>query len=165
MKLRSALLAIPVLAGCARDDAAYPSLAARAAEERGFAEPAVVAPPPATADPALDAKLAGASGRLDVIVKGFAADLARAEQASGAAGAGKVGSEGWVAAQTALAALDDGRAQTGAIVTELDGLARERIASTGAPYPALDALRARADADATRQAEAIARVGAKLPAP
>ncbi len=49
MKDASALLAALLLAGCARDDGAFPSLAVRPAESGSFAEPAVTPPTPMAA--------------------------------------------------------------------------------------------------------------------
>lgn len=165
MRTASVLLAAILLAGCARDDAAYPSLAVRPAEGRGFAEPKVAPPAPAVADPALDARLTVLGGRLDAIAKGFDADAARAGRAVAVKGAGTVGSEAWVAAQTALAALDDWRAQAGGVATEIDDAARERAETVGTAYPPLDALRQRAAAETDREAAAIGTLGAKTPTP
>ena len=159
------LIVLLLSAGCTRDDTIYPSLAPRAVEGRGFAEPAVTPPPPVTADPALDARLAAFGGRLDAIVKGFDADAARATRASDVAGARTVGSEAWIAAQTALASLDDWRAQAGGLASEVDAAARDRTATVGTAYPALDALRDRTDAETTRQAAIIAPIAAKVPTP
>lgn len=163
MKIAIALLALSCLPGCASDDASYPSLAPRAAEGRGFAEPAVAPPAPVVADPALDARLATLGGRLNTVVKGFDADAARAERAVAVRGAATPGSEAWVAAQSALAALDDWRAQAGEVATEVDAAARERAETAGTPYPPLDALRQRAEAETERQAAAIATLSARAP--
>jgi hypothetical protein len=163
--IRLSLAVLLLLAACARDASDYPSLATRAGEGRGFAEPAVTPPPLATADPALDAKLAPLTQRLAAIAAGYTADARLAEAAADLTGARTVGSENWIAAQTALAALDDWRAQTGGLATELDELARERIAAAGAPYPALEALRARVSTESERQATGIAAVSARLPTP
>ena len=167
MAMRTPLPLIVLLlsAGCTRDDAIYPSLAPRAVEGRGFGEPAVTPPPPLTADPALDARLMAFGARLDAIVKGFDADAARTTRASGIAGARSVGSEAWIAAQTALAALDDWRAQAGGLASEVDAAARDRAATVGTAYPTLDALRNRTDAEATRQDAVIATIAATLPTP
>ena len=165
--MRTALPLIVLLlsAGCARDDAVFPSLAPRAAEGQGFAEPKVTPPPPVTADPALDAQLSGFGTRLDTISKGFDADAARATRASDTASARTVGSEAWIAAQTALASLDDWRAQAGGLASEVDGAARERAETVGTAYPPLDTLRTRTDAEAARQGAVIARIAATLPTP
>lgn len=165
MKACSALLAILLLAGCARDDAGAPSLAPRAAERIGFDEPTVAAPAPVVADPALDARLREFGGKLDAVMKGFDADAARATRTAAAAGTRTVGSEAWLTAQTALAVLDDWRAQASGLATDLEVLASDRIGTAGQPYPALDALRARASAEAERESAGIAAIGAKLPTP
>ena len=156
-----ALLALP-LAGCATDQTGFPSLAPRPAEKQGFEEP-VVAAPAAVADPALDAKLEDYRRRLEAVAKGYDADAAQATRAAGVAGARTVGSEAWLGAQTALAALDDWRAQASGLTVELEALAGERIEAAGAPYPALEAVRARAAAEGDREAAGIAALSARLP--
>ena len=76
-------IALPlVLAGCAAEQARYPSLLPRAAEKTGFDEPAVAAPAPVAADPALDARLGEIAGKLDAVTRGFDADLAKAQTAA-----------------------------------------------------------------------------------
>lgn len=162
---RAALLLLPLVAGCAADRAGYPSLSPRAAERIGFDEPAMAAPAPVTADPALDARLVQFAGQLDAVAKGYDADAARAGRAAAASGARTTGSDAWLNAQTALAALDDWRAQASGLATDLEVLAGERAGSVGTPYPALDALRERAAAEADRQAAGIAALSAKLPLP
>lgn len=165
MKACLPLVAPLALLACATpDDRGYPSLAPRAAEGQGFAEPVVAPPAPAAADPALDVRLAQASGKLDGISKGFDVDAARTEAAARRAGAQRVGSEAWLGAQAALAGLDDWRAQATGLATELEQAAGERAGEVGTPYPALDALRERAAAEAERQSAAITRIGALLPA-
>lgn len=165
MRLTLLALSVLLLAGCARDEASFPSLAPRAAEGRGFAEPAVPPQPTPVPDPALDARLASWGSRLEAIATGFDRDAARASDAAAAAGARSVGSEAWLTAQSALALLDDWRAQASGLVAELDETAREREAGGGTPYPALEALRTRADGEATRMAETIGSIAARLPAP
>lgn len=156
--------ALLLLAGCARDETTYPSLAPRAVEKLGFAEPE--APPPAAVapDPALDRTIAAKESALAAIVRGFDGDAARAERMAAAAKGRAVGSDAWLEAQTALAALDDWRAQATALVTDLDTLAADRAATLAPDYPALAGLRTRAQAEAARQSAAIARLTASLPA-
>lgn len=161
----SPVLLLVLLAGCARDDTAYPSLAPRAAEKLGFDEPAVAPLAPVVADPTLDRRLADLGTRLGRIVAGYDTDALKAERAASAAGARTTGSEAWVAAQSALAALDDWRAQTGGVATELDDLSRERTATVGTAYPPLDALRDRASRQADRETAQIAALGARVPTP
>lgn len=165
MKLYPALLAPMLLAGCTRDDAAIPSLLPRLAEKQGFAEPALSAPAAAVVDPVLDARLKAAGAKLDGIARGFDADAARADRAAGVAGARTVGSEAWITAQTALAALDDWRAQAAEVTTEVDDLVRARVETVGSAYPPLDVLRDRTATEATREATRIAALSAKLPQP
>lgn len=164
MRLAPVLLLV-LLAGCARDDTVYPSLAPRAAEKQGFDEPAVTPPAPLVADPVLDRTLAEAGARLRRIVAGFDADAAKAERATAVAGARTPGSDAWVAAQSALAALDDWRAQMGGLATELDDLSRDRAATVGTDYPALDSLRDQASREADRETARIAALGARVPTP
>lgn len=156
---------VGALAGCAAEQARYPSLLPRAAERTGFDEPAVAAPAPVAADPQLDARLAETSGKLETVIRGFDTDLAKARTAAAAPGARTVGGEAWLSAQAALAALDDWRSQATGLATDLEALAGERLSTSGTPYPALDALQARAAAEADRQSAAIATLTAALPTP
>ena len=165
MKTLAALFAL-FLSGCAAADAGYPSLAPRAAEKVGFDEPAVAVSPTSVApDPVLDARLAEIATKLDAVAASYNADAARAQRASNIAGARTVGSDAWLNAQTALAALDDWRAQATALTTDAEVLASDRVATVGTPYPTLEALRARAAAEAERQAAGIATLSARLPMP
>ncbi|HEU0045018.1 hypothetical protein [Sphingomonas sp.] len=155
-----------LLSGCATADAGYPSLAPRAVEKTGFDEPAAsAAPAVVAADPALDARLAEIATKLAAVIAGYDADAAHAERASRVAGARTVGSDAWLNAQTALAALDDWRAQATALTTDAEVLASDRIATIGTPYPALEALQARAAAETQRQTTGIAALSARLPMP
>ena len=72
------------IGGCAGDGATYPSLAPRAIEKKGFAEPDVPAAV-ATPDAALDARLAALGTRLEEIAKGFAERARDAERQATAA--------------------------------------------------------------------------------
>ena len=160
------LAALPLLlAGCAAEQASIPSLAPRPGERTGFDEPAIAAPAAVAADPRLDAQLATAAGKLDTVARGFDAGAARAQAASAASGARTVGSEAWLTAQSAVAELDDWRAQATGIASDLETLGGERLAAVGTPYPTLDALQARAAAEADRQGAVISRLSAALPTP
>ena len=162
LPIAAAMLAL--LPGCTADPHAYPSLAPRAIERLGFAEPAAVAPAAAVADPALDAQIAALGGRLDHVAAGFAADLARAQAAASRARGKPVGGDTWLDAQAALAGLDDWRAQASAIVTEIDEAASARAAALAPDYPALAPLRARAQVETDREAAAIARLQGSIAA-
>jgi hypothetical protein len=154
-----------LIAGCAREQAAYPSLAPRAAEARGFAEPVVTPPPAPVADPELEARLTAWTRSLAELARNFDQSAAGARTAAAAAGARTIGSEAWLTAQSALAVLDDVRSQTSGLAAEVDEAAREQVATQGAPPPALATLRMRVEAEAVRQSDAIAAVAASLPVP
>ncbi|QCB42363.1 hypothetical protein E5673_09065 [Sphingomonas sp. PAMC26645] len=162
--LRSlSLLALLAASACSKDTTAYPSLGLRPVEKLGFAEPevktAVAAP-----DPALDADIRTISGKLDTISTGFTRDAAKAEALARTARGGAVGSDAWLAAQTALAGLDDWRAQSSALVTDIEQRATDRAAKLQADYPALAAIRDKAQAENDRQGATITRIQASLPA-
>ena len=153
-----------LLAACAQDQRTYPSLAPRAIEKLGFAEPDAPAPVVAAPDPALDATIAKIGTQIDAVSAGFTRDAATAARAATRARGAAVGSDAWLDAQSALAALDDWRAQASAIVTDVDALASERAAALAPDYPALAPLRARAQATLERAEAEIARLQALLPA-
>ncbi len=148
---------------CSKDTGNYPSLGLRPVEKLGFAEPevktAVAAP-----DPALDADIAVLSGKLAAIVTGFDRDAAKAQAVAKAARGAPVGSEAWISAQTALAGLDDWRAQSSALVTDLEQRATDRAAKLQPDYPALATAREKAQAETERQGATIGRIQASLPA-
>lgn len=155
-------MAAALLAGCAAETDHYPSLAPRPIEKLGFAEPTVT-PAVAKADPALDAKLADSAKRLDSIAQGFAGDAARAEAAVTAAKGQPAGSERWIAAQSALAALDDWRAQASALTTDVEQMAVDRAATLAPDYPGIGALRDRAKTEADAESAAIRRLSGLIP--
>jgi hypothetical protein len=163
MKTAPALALLALLTACAHDGGGFPSLAPRPIEKLSFAEPElpVVEAEP---DPALDAQIGKLSGTLDSVAKGFAADAARAEAAGGRARGKPVGSDAWLDAQTALAQLDDWRAQTSSLLTEVDLVASNRAATLAPAYPALGGLRDRVSAEAERQGGTIDRLQSTLPA-
>ena len=157
------LLTLLATAGCARDETVYPSLGKRPVEQLGFAEPETT-PAVATADPALDAKIATLTANLATLTAVFAQDAGKAEAAARAARGKAVGSDAWLDAQSALATLDDHRAQTSALVTDIDQAGADRAQALAAEYPPLTALHDRAQAEADRESETIGRLTAMLPA-
>ncbi len=164
MKTAAPLALVAVsLAGCTRDTTAYPSLAPRAVEQLGFAEPEVPIVE-AKPDPALDARILALGRSLDGTTSGFAADAAKAEAAGARARGKPVGSDAWLDAQTALAQLDDWRAQTSSLLTDADQIASDRAARLLPAYPSLAALHDRIAAEAQRQGTTIDRLQAALPA-
>ncbi|MFE8584082.1 hypothetical protein ACFX59_08255 [Sphingomonas sp. NCPPB 2930] len=157
------LMSAGLLGGCSRDTGAYPSLAVRPVEKRGFAEPEVETPE-ARPNPALDAQIAQLAGRLDGIQDEFAKAYDQARASAAKARGQTVGSDAWLTAQTDLAALDEIRARTSGLLTEIDDRAIARAAALEADYPALTALRTRAVEANTRQGEQIKALSASLPA-
>lgn len=154
-----------LVTGCASGSGGdYPSLAPRATEKLGFGEPDAPAPNPIAADPALDASLAAIATRLAAVTEGFTGDATKAEAAARRAKGQPVGSDPWLDAQSALAGLDDWRAQASAVMTDLDALASDRAAALTAEYPGLTELRGRAQSEVDRQAQMISRLQTSLPA-
>ena len=162
--LRYASFALVLATGaCTEDPNTYPSLGTRPVEKLGFAEPEVKAAV-AQPDPALDKDIAAISGKLDAIATGFARDAAKAETLARSARGAAVGSEAWITAQTALAGLDDWRAQSSALVTDIETLATDRAAKLQLDYPALATIRTKAQAETDRQSATISRIQASMPA-
>lgn len=161
----AAMLATVPLGGCARDrdTTPYPSLGVRPVEKQGFAEP-TAKPVVLRPDPALDAKIAEIGGRLEAVAAEFDKAHDRARTSATKARGQAVGSDAWLNAQTELATLDEIRARSSAILTEIDDLAIQRAATLQPEYPSLVALRTRAAALNTRQSEQIKTLSASLPA-
>jgi len=152
-----------LLAACASDPTVYPSLAPRPVEKLGFAEPATPPPAPAAQDPALDAKLIAVTARGDAAARDFDRAAARAETLTRAARGAKVGSDAWIAAQTAIADLDALRSSYGDTVGALDDLASTRAAALQPAYPALEQALAAARAAAEAQTARIDALAGALP--
>ena len=150
-------------AGCAEHSATgYPSLLPRPIELRSDAEPAAV-PDTAAPDSTLDSRLTDFKASIERVATAFAPAADRAEQTARGARSDGVGSERWIGAQTALAELDGYRADTSAIVTDLEQLAIARAAELKPSYPALEAVRATAEAQLAAQTARIAAIQAMLP--
>jgi hypothetical protein len=149
--------------GCAEHVTAnYPSLLPRPIESRSDEEP-VVTPDTATPDSALESRLAEFKASIGRVAAAFAPAADRAERAARAAKGDSAGTERWVGAQTALAELDGYRADTSAILTDLEQLAIARAADVKPSYPALEAVRATAEAQLAAQTARIAAIQAMLP--
>ncbi|WP_299424191.1 hypothetical protein [Sphingomonas bacterium] len=157
---RSLFLVVLLAAGCAAADK-YPSLALRPIESRSDDE--VVTPvAAATPDAALDAQLGTVSAKLAKIDTDFAAISARADTAAKAPGAQAVGSDQWLAAQSALAEMDGLGGDTLGTVSDLEQMTTARGEAGQPPYPALDALRARAQDQADAETAKVAAIKALL---
>lgn len=151
-----------LLAGCAAMDEGYPSLAPRPVEKTSFAEPAAPPPAPAAPDPALDARLAEAVRARTAAVRDFDAAATRAEARARAARGAAVGSEAWIAAQTALAELDSLRAAHQEATGALEDMAAQRAQALQPAYPTLEEALVAARADAAAQSRRIDAITATL---
>lgn len=162
----SRALALPLLASalaaCARDDTAYPSLAPRPIEQVSFEEPPAPPPRPVLPDPALDVEVAAATARLDKAATDFTRSAAQATTAAARARGAAAGTESWIDAQTALAALDVSRAEVSEVLTDLDQAAIARAVTLAPAYPSLEAARARARDELDRERAAINRIEASI---
>lgn len=158
------VLSLIALAGCAKDTSGkYPSLALRPIESRTDELPDPDATPAAVAaDPALDAQVATTTGALDRNAADFAAAATRAEAAAKTSGARTQGSDAWLAAQGSLADLEALHGDLLGLAGDLDRSATDRAQAGGMPYPALDAVQAKAQTEADRQAARIAAIKASL---
>ena len=127
----SILLLLPpscLLAGCAGNVGAYPSLAPRAIEHamqtpKGPAATAVVSAP---ALPEQIAAILAAAREADAT---FQAKLAEQRPAIEAGRMAAAGSESWVVAQEAYSVVDSTRGGTGSALADLDRLHLEAVAS------------------------------------
>lgn len=155
-------LALALSACATPETTGYPSLAPRPIEKLGFAEPAAPEAKPVTADPALDAAIDAARTKLARGKAAFDSAADGATVAARAAKGAKAGSEPWIEAQTRLATLDSLRADTSLVVTDLEQQAIARATALEPPYPALEALRGEANAQADNQAKRIAALQAQL---
>lgn len=158
------------LAGCAQAEGKYPSLTIRPAERvEGVAQAADSAPDlPAPPPPAATLK-ARIAQLVDSARQAHASFTAREESAtrviSGARGA-QPPSDGWVAAQVALAALQARRSDAVISLGHLDQMySDERLANPGDPTPtaqAIDAARAQVTALIDEENGVIAALSGQL---
>lgn len=150
------------LAGCSTADVSAPSLLPREIETRSEAEPERPVPV-AAPDPALDAEIAGLAARRNKAIADFAtADRVAAARLNAGARAA-VGSDAWLDAQTALAALDTPRADLLAVVTELEQLAIARAAAGQPAYPGLETVKGETDTELARITALVEQRKARLP--
>lgn len=161
MKRPALLLPILFVAGCAEQTDKYPSLALRPIETRSDAEPVapVVA---ATPDAALDAQIGTLTAKLAQIDRDFVAGAAKADAAARTKGAQATGSDQWLAAQSLLAELEGLRGDSLGMVADLERMVTDRGTAGQPPYPALDELRAKAQAQVDGEIEKIAAIKAQL---
>jgi hypothetical protein len=146
-----ALIAFSALAAGCASPGPFPSLAPRAAERDLSMEEPVRVAAAVPDDPALRARAAALSGEAQAGDAAFSALLPAADQAVGRAGAPE--SEGWVAAQQIVSALEAARGETMRALRELDALALQRadLATSAGDHAAIAAARAQAERIAQSQ--------------
>jgi hypothetical protein len=160
--LAAALIAL-LSTGCVEQRVSrYPSLQPRPIERRSDAE-AVAAVATAAPDPALDRTLADHAKALADSDSGFGPAADAAERAARAARGDSPGGERWITAQTALGRLDAFRAATSATVTDLEEIALNRARDSKPPYPAVDALKDKGEAQLAAEISRIADIQKLLP--
>lgn len=157
---RSALLpcctALFALSGCAAPAMRYPSLLQRPVETQPLTAPQMAATETTVpTDSALDARITAIDAGLAQTAGLFASAIERANAASAGARGAAIGSEAWLSAQSALAALESLRSESLAALSDLDRLAIDRGTAGQPAYTALDAARARAEAQLATQQAAI----------
>ena len=163
--IRSLLLPVLLLLGaCASSGRHPPSLAHRAAED---IDPRIPVQHPIVkrgANLTLAAKLAALLNQAQVGDEAYRAALGPTRRAVSAAG--KTGSDGWIAAQQQLSALEQARAPTTSAAAAIDALAGDAIkADSGIDADELEAIqRAAQEADAVsaRQTSELAALNARL---
>ena len=164
MKPLLPLACLALLGGCAEQGASrYPSLLPRPIEARSNAEPEAPPPAVATPDAPTDAKLATLKTALDESAAVFDPAADRTEQAATAAKGQPPGSEGWINAQSMLAELDGYRATTSTTLTDVEEMAIARATDGQPDYPAIETLRAAAEAQLAAQSARITAIQAMLP--
>lgn len=161
MKRSAVLLIALAAAGCAQQTDKYPSLALRPIESRSDAE-TVTPVPEATPDAALDGQIGTLGAKLARIDGDFVTTAAKADAAARAKGALATGSDQWLAAQSLLAELEGLRGDTLGLVADLEKIITDRGEANQPPYPALDELRAKAQAQVDGEIAKIATIKAQL---
>lgn len=162
IKLLASLAPAILMAGCAASGD-YPSLAQRPAErETGTftpdtAEAAPLPPPPISADVA--ARLASLQRDAEAAHAEFNRAAPAAERAAG--GAGAVGSDGWAAAQVALADLDSLRSRAAVALAEIDLLWIDATVD-GGPQSAIAPVRDRIESLIAAEDAVLARLRARV---
>ena len=106
--------------------------------------------------------MAAAEAKLGATGTGFDVGAGKAEQAAKAPAARATGSDQWLAAQSGLAEIDGLRGDTLGVVSDLERMITARGEAGQPPYPALDALSARAQRQYDREVARIAAIKALL---
>lgn len=155
-------LALLSLASCASQGGDFPSLAPRPIEQMGDTVPDRPTPV-ATPDAALDAQIADFAKQLARADQAFAPAATKASAMVSAAHNAGVGSTPWLDAQTALADLDGIPAESTAAMSALDELSIARAGKLEPPYPALESLHEKGEAQVAAESATIADLQKQLP--
>lgn len=149
------------LASCAAGGD-FPSLAPRPIERELAVERPVAPAPDIAADPALGARVAELVRQARAGDSAFGTALAGARSA--AAGAGVVGSDGWIAAQAAISRVEAARAEVVTALAELDriGLERARQPTNAGDWAMVNSALSDVQAIADRQHEQLEQLRASL---
>lgn len=169
--LTTCTLAALLLAGCAADYSAYPSLARRPAERVGSAAErvsgtaevvaAIPAPPPPAPSPDMIARLGQLSDQAQAAHSEFSKRRSEAQRLVSAAGGASVGGEGWAQASVALAGLETARSQAMIALADLDALyAAESVA--GSDVTAIGATRDRVIAWVGEEDQVLAQLRGRI---
>lgn len=154
--------ALFALSACAAPAMRYPSLLPRPVEAQPLTVPQLAAAETTSpADSALDARITTIDAELAQTARLFAAAIQRAKLANAAARGAAIGSEAWLSAQSALAALESLRSESLAALSDLDRMAIDRGTAGQQTYPALSTARARAEAQLATQQAAIDAIQAQ----
>ncbi|TZG24145.1 hypothetical protein [Sphingomonas montanisoli] len=123
------IFAVLMLAGCASDMSAYPSLAPRKVEKSAEPAPAEPAPPMPPAGSTDVSAIVTAAKAADAA---FNAEVAKARPTIEKGRNAAQGGDAWVAAQQAYSGVESARGGVGSALADLDRLHQEAVA-TGDP--------------------------------
>lgn len=155
-------LAAALAGGCTSTASNAPSLLPRPIENRSDAV-AQHPLPEVKPDPQLDAKIADLSAQVDQAVAAFDPVAEAADQAVRAGQGAEIGSDRWIAAQSALSELDAMRTAILTPLVALEDLAIARANDGQPPYPALETALDKAETADAAQAERLAALDRQLP--
>ncbi|WCT72844.1 hypothetical protein PQ455_14545 [Sphingomonas naphthae] len=162
------LVALPLLlVGCSGPIGNAPSLAPRPIEKTADVDAPIAGPvaeaTPAAADPAIVAKIEAALKAADAGQRAFAAEEAKATAAVDRAKGQPVGSDAWVAAQTALSGLQSARGGVQDAAQQIDALREAHPNATDADLAAIEEAAEKVTAIATAAGDTVSTLTARLP--
>ena len=164
-RLAPLLGSLALLGACSGPIGDAPSLGPRPIEKIDVDTPVAEAPPadPAAADPGLKAKIAAALAAAEAGQARFAAEQAKATAAVDRARGQPVGSDAWVAAQTALSSLQAARDGVQDAAADIDTLRTTLTSPTDADLAAIETATDKVATMITANGEAVAALAGRLP--